>query len=90
MTSDRGNAEAKSEERMLAGVIFRSESETKIIRSLTKTEKRFSQLQKELKMTTGNLNYHLLKLKSTGLVMKEGKTGYALSEAGRKIAKKYL
>jgi len=79
----------KNNERRLAGIIFRSASEMELVRSLAKNQKRFSQLQKELGMSTGNLNYHLVKLKSEGLVAKSGRD-YLLSNVGQAIYNKYL
>jgi len=79
----------ENDERRLAGIVFRSRSEMELIRKLARSKKRFSQLQKELNMTTGNLNYHLVKLKSEGLVIRSDE-GYGLSDIGRKIYEKYL
>jgi len=79
----------RNNERRLAGIVFRSSSEMDLISTLAKSEKRFSQLQKGLGMSTGNLNYHLVKLKAEGLVAKS-EQGYTLSDVGRTIYEKYL
>lgn len=79
----------KGDERKLVGMVFRSTSETELVQSMARDTKRFSQLQKELRMSTGNLNYHLVRMKSEGLVVK-GDQGYSLSDAGRRIFERYL
>jgi predicted transcriptional regulator len=79
------------EEKRFAGFILSSESETDIVRSLMKGEKRFSDLQKELSMTSGRLNYHLLRMRSFGILSRKRQgIGYELSKKGKKIAEKYL
>jgi predicted transcriptional regulator len=76
-------------ERRVAGIILSSQAETDIVRSLTIRGKRFSELQKELGMTSGRLNYHLIRLRAVGILTQRDKH-YVLSAKGEKIAKKYL
>jgi len=79
------------EERRFAGFILSSDSETEILRSLINGERRFSDLQKELGMTSGRLNYHLLRMRSFGILSRKRQgIGYELSKKGKRIAEKYL
>lgn len=78
-------------DKRIAGFILSSESGTAIMRSLMQGDKRFSDLQKVLKMTSGRLNYHLLRMRSFGLLSrKRSRSGYTLSKKGKKLAEKYL
>ncbi len=79
-----------AEERKVAGMILSSDSETSIMKILIRTDKKFSELQKELRMTSGRLNYHLLKMKSVGLLSRSGPKRYTLTQTGKRVAKKYL
>jgi len=80
-----GNAEER-----VAGFILSSHSESDIVRSLIEGDKRFSDLQKGLKMSSGRLNYHLLRMKSLGILQRSRSRGYTLSKKGKKMAEKYL
>ncbi len=81
----------KRDEKRIVGFILSSDSETDIVKSLVNKDKRFSDLQKELKMTSGRLNYHLLRMRSFGILSrKRSRRGYTLSKRGRRIAEKYL
>lgn len=78
-------------ERKVAGFILSSDSAVAIVKSLVKVDKRFSDLQQELEMTSGRLNYHLLRMRSFGILSrKRPRRGYTLSKKGKKIAEKYL
>lgn len=80
-----------NDEERLAGFILSSSSESEIVRSLMKGDKRFSDLQKELTMTSGRLNYHLLRMRSLGILTRsQSRSGYTLSKEGKKVAEKYL
>ena len=82
---------AKRDEKRIAGFILSSDSEVDIVKSLVDKDKRFSELQDELKMTSGRLNYHLLRMRSFGILSrKRSRRGYTLSKRGRRIAQKYL
>jgi predicted transcriptional regulator len=79
-----------NDEERVAGFILSSRSESDIVRLLIKGDKRFSDLQKELKMSSGRLNYHLLRMKSLGILQRAHTRGYTLSKKGKRIAEKHL
>lgn len=79
-----------NEERRIAGKILSSKSETDIVSTVASGgRKRFSELQEELNMTSGRLNYHLIRLRALG-ILSRGHEGYSLTQKGKKIAQKYL
>jgi len=78
-------------ERKIAGFILSSESAMAIVKSLTRADRRFSDLQKELQMTSGRLNYHLLRMRSFGILSRRrSREGYGLTKKGKRVAEKYF
>ena len=67
--------------------VLSSDAKTGVVTELGEGEKTFSELQKKLKMTSGNLNYHLLGLHSLGLVSKKQKA-YVLTVLGQDVVQK--
>lgn len=68
------------------GDILRSPSATGIVKELKNSDRSFSKLKKNLDMSSGRLNYHLLKLRSAGILKKTRGERYALTTLGRKVS----
>jgi len=68
------------------GNILRSSSATDIVGEIQDKDRSFSELQKDLKMTSGRLNYHLLKLRTAGILKKTRGERYALTKLGNKVS----
>ena len=68
------------------GDILRSSSARKIVDQVTDKQLSFSEMRKNLKMTSGRLNYHLLKLRSAGILKRTRGERYALTRLGMKVS----
>jgi DNA-binding HxlR family transcriptional regulator len=71
----------------VVGKVLSSPLQTEIIVDISNAPLSFSELQKKLEMTSGNLNYHLLRLGSAGLLSKDPQNRYSITPLGRDIAK---
>lgn len=69
------------------GMILSSRPKRRIMQLLSLEDRRFTDLLSALETTSGNLNYHLLRLRSAGLLTTR-KQRYSLTTAGQKIAEK--
>ena len=69
------------------GDILSSPPKAGIINQIEQRPATFSDLQKKLGLSSGNLNYHLLKLDSAGLLTKDAEDKYAITPLGRDVAK---
>jgi DNA-binding HxlR family transcriptional regulator len=67
------------------GEVLSSPPKVGIVNEVEDQPKSFSELQKKLKMTSGNLNYHLLRLTSAGLLTKDTENRYAITPLGRDV-----
>ncbi len=68
------------------GDVLRSGRKLAIIRALDESEKSFSDLLKQLRMTSGNLNYHLLTLHRDNLLFTVSSGKYSLTPTGHEVA----
>lgn len=84
-----GGNEKMSEEESFEnlGMILSSPPKRRIMMLLSLEDRRFTDLLDALETTSGNLNYHLLRLRSAGLLSKRQQR-YRLTTSGRKIAEK--
>jgi len=78
--------EKDSETVRKVGDVLRSPPATGVIRELKNSTKSFSQLKKNLSMSSGSLNYHLLKLRSAGILKKTQGERYTLTTLGQKVS----
>jgi predicted transcriptional regulator len=69
-----------------SGAVLNSKAKTRIVMSLAGGPKRFSQLLEHLNATHGNLHYHLISLKSEGIV-NSAESNYKLTPTGETIAR---
>ena len=69
------------------GMILRSTPKRKIMMLVALEDRRFTELLDSLETTSGNLNYHLLRLRSAGLLTKRQQR-YTLTTKGRRITEK--
>lgn len=67
--------------------IMRNENRERIFRRLAKGDSSFSDLQKEFKMTSGNLTYHLRSLELAGVLKKSEKGQYELTTDGMTVTR---
>jgi len=81
--------EGEKDMESLGGMVLSSKVRRRILRSLLERERRFSDLLQKTQTTHGNLNYHLISMRSVGLLMKQ-RNVYALSRLGKKVARRYL
>jgi len=68
------------------GEVLSSPSKLGIVLSLKRGQKSFTEIQRELDMTSGNLNYFLIRLKSDGILDRTDEEKYALTSGGKTIA----
>jgi DNA-binding HxlR family transcriptional regulator len=71
----------------VVGEVLSSPPKVGIVNEVDVQPKTFSELQKKLKMSSGNLNYHLLRLTSAGLLTKDPENRYAITPLGRDVDK---
>jgi predicted transcriptional regulator len=76
-----------NEEAKILGMVLSSDAQRNLLLILETENKGFSELMHKLKMTSGNLNYHLLRLQNAGLLITKQQR-YTLTGRGLRIAKK--
>jgi len=69
------------------GDILSSPPKAGIIAEVEQKPTTFSKLQKKLGLSSGNLNYHLLRLESAGLLAKDAEDKYAITPLGQDMSK---
>ena len=75
--------------RKAAGEVLSSNCRTEVVKRLADKDLGFEQLRRELNATSGNLAYHLMRLRSVGLLTRR-QSRYCLTDAGKMIVEKFL
>ena len=76
----------KEELRKTVGEIISSPPKLGIVLSVEEDPKKFSEIQRRLKLSSGVLSYHLLRTQAAGLV-KKTKDEYKITPMGSKVAR---
>ena len=76
----------KEELRKTVGELISSPPKLGIVLSVDEDSKRFSEIQRKLKLSNSVLSYHLLKTQASGLV-KKTKDQYSITPMGSKVAR---